>query len=143
MNGIETLEVDGNVLGFVIRSDATPESTGFITGDDADPPGRVRRLSRAAARCSRTSTCRSSGSVVGTAEFIVVRSGRCYVDVYSDERADRRDARARSRRRDPVARGGHGFRMIEDTVLLELKQGPFLPGLDKERFERPEDATPA
>jgi hypothetical protein len=30
--------------------------------------------------------------------------------------------------------GGHGFRMTEDTVLLELKQGPFLAGRDKERF---------
>ena len=30
--------------------------------------------------------------------------------------------------------GGHGFRMLEDTVLLEVKQGPYT-GLDeKERF---------
>jgi hypothetical protein len=30
--------------------------------------------------------------------------------------------------------GGHGFRMLEDTVLLEIKQGPYHPGADKERF---------
>jgi hypothetical protein len=30
--------------------------------------------------------------------------------------------------------GGHGFRMTEDTVLLEVKQGPY-PGVqEKERF---------
>ena len=30
--------------------------------------------------------------------------------------------------------GGHGFRMLEDTVFLEVKQGPYT-GLDeKERF---------
>jgi hypothetical protein len=30
--------------------------------------------------------------------------------------------------------GGHGFRMLEDTVFLEVKQGPYI-GLDeKERF---------
>ena len=31
--------------------------------------------------------------------------------------------------------GGHGFRIQEDTVLLEIKQGPY-PGFgaDKERF---------
>jgi hypothetical protein len=30
--------------------------------------------------------------------------------------------------------GGHGFTMYEDTVLLEVKQGPYI-GLDeKERF---------
>ena len=30
--------------------------------------------------------------------------------------------------------GGHGFRMIEDTIFLEVKQGPFLPVDEKEHF---------
>jgi len=29
--------------------------------------------------------------------------------------------------------GGHGFRMQEDTVLLEIKQGPYL-GLGEKEF---------
>jgi hypothetical protein len=30
--------------------------------------------------------------------------------------------------------GGHGFRMLEDTLLLEVKQGPYLECEEKERF---------
>jgi hypothetical protein len=30
--------------------------------------------------------------------------------------------------------GGHGFRVLEDTVLLEIKQGPYPGGAEKERF---------
>jgi len=30
--------------------------------------------------------------------------------------------------------GGHGFRIIEDTVLLEIKQGSYLGADDKELF---------
>ena len=30
--------------------------------------------------------------------------------------------------------GGHGFRMLENTVFLEIKQGPFLPVEEKEHF---------
>jgi hypothetical protein len=30
--------------------------------------------------------------------------------------------------------GGHGFRNLEDTVLLEIKQGPYLGVEDKELF---------
>jgi hypothetical protein len=30
--------------------------------------------------------------------------------------------------------GGHGFRMLEDTVLLEIKQGPYTGENEKERF---------
>jgi len=33
--------------------------------------------------------------------------------------------------------GGHGFRMLEDTVLLEVKQGPYGGLAEKERFEAP------
>jgi hypothetical protein len=30
--------------------------------------------------------------------------------------------------------GGHGFRMLEETVFLEVKQGPYLNVDEKERF---------
>jgi len=30
--------------------------------------------------------------------------------------------------------GGHGFKMLEDSVLLEIKQGPYLGKDDKEKF---------
>ena len=29
--------------------------------------------------------------------------------------------------------GGHGFRMLEDTVLFEVKQGPYT-GLDEKKW---------
>jgi hypothetical protein len=31
--------------------------------------------------------------------------------------------------------GGHGFKMMEDTCMIEIKQGPFLGKDDKHRFE--------
>lgn len=73
-------------------------------------------------------------AIVGTSEVIVVRSGRCEVDLYDHER--RHIATRELREGDVIliAGGGHGFRMLEDTVLLEVKQGPY-QGLDeKERF---------
>ena len=31
--------------------------------------------------------------------------------------------------------GGHGFKIIEDVILIEVKQGPFISTeIDKERF---------
>ena len=30
--------------------------------------------------------------------------------------------------------GGHGFRMIENTVFLEIKQGPYIGIDEKKRF---------
>jgi hypothetical protein len=33
--------------------------------------------------------------------------------------------------------GGHGFTMLEDTILLEIKQGPYTGLVEKERFDDP------
>jgi hypothetical protein len=56
------------------------------------------------------------------------------MDIYDD---DRRLVATRELRKGDImlmVGGGHGFRMLEDTVLLEVKQGPYT-GLDeKERF---------
>ena len=38
--------------------------------------------------------------------------------------------------------GGHGFRMIEDTVLFEIKQGPYGGPAEKERFATAADGQP-
>ena len=33
-----------------------------------------------------------------------------------------------------LANGGHGFKMIEESEIIEVKQGPYIGSLDKERF---------
>ncbi|MGH3008125.1 MAG: cupin domain-containing protein [Gaiellaceae bacterium] len=72
--------------------------------------------------------------IVGTPEVLVVRSGRCEIDLYDHERNLVATRELRAGDVILIAGGGHGFRMLEDTVLLEVKQGPYT-GLDeKERF---------
>ncbi len=72
--------------------------------------------------------------IVGTPEVLVVRSGRCEVDLYDEQRRHVATRELRAGDVILIAAGGHGFRMLEDTVLLEVKQGPYV-GLDeKERF---------
>jgi hypothetical protein len=72
--------------------------------------------------------------LVGTSEVVIVKSGLCEVDIYDDEQQ-----LIATRQLGPgdimlMVGGGHGFRMLEDTVLLEIKQGPYT-GLDeKEHF---------
>jgi hypothetical protein len=73
-------------------------------------------------------------SIVGTAEVLLVLRGSCTLDVYDDERrlvATRELAQGDIM---VMVGGGHGFRMKEDTVLFEVKQGPYLGPQEKERF---------
>ena len=34
-----------------------------------------------------------------------------------------------------LARGGHGFEMLEDCEMIEVKQGPYAGEKDKTRFQ--------
>ena len=34
-----------------------------------------------------------------------------------------------------LASGGHGLEMLEDTEILEIKQGPYAGDADKTRFQ--------
>jgi hypothetical protein len=64
----------------------------------------------------------------------MVKKGRCLIDIYNNDRE-----LVATRELYPgdlmlMVGGGHGFRMLEDTVFLEVKQGPYTGEEEKERF---------
>ena len=66
--------------------------------------------------------------------MLLVRRGRCEMDVYNEDHELVATRELRAGDLALMIAGGHGFRMQEDTVFLEVKQGPYT-GLDeKERF---------
>jgi len=70
-----------------------------------------------------------------TQETLFVRRGAVRVDLY---RADREFLLSRVLRTGDVillATGGHGFEILEDSEIVEAKQGPYAGDGDKTRFE--------
>ena len=119
----------GSVLAYVIRGTMTPEKTVFPTPPELElqvgfvvyqaggviPPHRHIPITR---------------SIDRTCEVIVVRKGRCEVDIYNDDRQLVATRELKTGDLVIIMSGGHGFRMMEDTILLEVKQGPY-HGLDE------------
>jgi hypothetical protein len=70
----------------------------------------------------------------GTSEVLLVRSGRCLVDFYLADRSFLCTRELKAGDLLALIGGGHGFRMLERTVLLEIKQGPYIGAHEKERF---------
>jgi len=69
-----------------------------------------------------------------TQEVLIIRSGRLQVDFYDDAHSY-----LESRILDGgdvilLASGGHGFKVLEDIEMIEVKQGPFAGDQDKTRF---------
>ena len=133
MEHVEPITWKGRPLAYVVRAALAPDTTTFTTPENLNlqigfvvypaggtiPPHIHLPLER---------------RIVGTSEVLIVRKGRCFVDFFSDEREP-----VATRELGPgdimlLVSGGHGFRMLEDTVLLEVKQGPYTGLVEKERF---------
>jgi hypothetical protein len=141
MTGIEIVQDQGATLAYLIRHDTSSRTTEFFTSDDDTFQGGFV-VYPSGGQVQAHIHLPIKREVVGTSELLMVRSGRCYVDIYSDDH--RLVATLELEAGDGVLslRGGHGFRMIEDTVLFELKQGPFVGPAEKERFATSSDGEP-
>ena len=64
----------------------------------------------------------------------MVKKGRCLIDVYDDDHDLIATGELHPGDVMLMVGGGHGFRMLEDTVLLEIKQGPYTGLEEKEQF---------
>ena len=120
-------------LAYIIRRELSPAETTFFTPNEfRQQVGFV--VYPAGSEIARHVHLPLERHLVGTSEVIIVRSGRCLLDIYDD---DRRLVATRDLQQGDVmlmVGGGHGFRMTEDTVLLEVKQGPYTGLVEKELF---------
>jgi mannose-6-phosphate isomerase-like protein (cupin superfamily) len=73
-------------------------------------------------------------NVVFTQEVLVIKKGKLKVDFYDD---DLNYSESRILEAGDVillSAGGHGFEVIEDLEMIEVKQGPYQGEADKTRF---------
>ena len=69
-----------------------------------------------------------------TQEVLLIRKGRLQVDFYD---ADQRYLESRVLGPNDLVlliRGGHGFEVLEEVEMIEVKQGPYVGEQDKTRF---------
>lgn len=74
-----------------------------------------------------------------TQEVLIVRSGKVRVDFYDDDRNYLESRILQTGDIILLAHGGHGFKMLEPTEMVEVKQGPYCGEQDKTRFEAIDD----
>jgi mannose-6-phosphate isomerase-like protein (cupin superfamily) len=133
IDNVELITANEQTLCYVIRENIKPRQTTFITPSDSKqqvgfivyPKGGViaRHIHRPLER-----------HIIGMSEVLVVRSGHCQIEVYDEQESL---VTVRDLYQNDVVimvGGGHGFQIKEDTVLLEIKQGPYLGAEDKKLF---------
>jgi len=133
LDNIEKICCAGQTLAYIIRSDVQPAQTSFIT-----PPEEKQQVGfivyPKGSQIARHTHRPLERKIIGTSEVLVVRKGHCVVDIYDDSQELAKTCELRSGDVVLFVAGGHSFRMLEDTVFLEVKQGPYTGMQEKEYF---------
>ncbi|HYR42233.1 MAG TPA: hypothetical protein VER98_04365 [Terriglobia bacterium] len=133
MEAVERIVSNNCVLAYIIRRELEPEKTTFLTPEDLNfQAGFI--VYPANSEITRHIHKPIHRELSGTSEVLILRKGRCEVDIFTDQKKLVATRELRTGDVLLLLAGGHGFRVLEDAVFLEIKQGPYT-GLDeKERF---------
>jgi len=76
-----------------------------------------------------------------TQEVLAIRAGRVRVDFYDNARSYLESRELGAGDVILLAGGGHGFEVLEELEMIEVKQGPYAGEADKTRFAPVDKAT--
>ncbi len=79
--------------------------------------------------------------VLYTKEVLFIKSGKVRVDFYDDDKVYLKSSILEQGDVILLAFGGHGFYMLEESEIIEVKQGPYAGEQDKVRFESINNST--
>lgn len=132
-NPVEIISDEGVPLAYIVDGEWRAPETSFLT------PGNLGlQMGMIVYGAGKEITPHVHLPVVrevhGTSECIVVREGRCIITIYNSQREFVASRELVQGTIILLLGGGHGFKMLEDTILFEVKQGPYVGDADKERF---------
>lgn len=131
---LEQINYNGKILGLIIRANYHKDGIAFFTPDDfSQQLGYMNRPKGYVIEPHVHNLVERKVDM--TQEVLVVRTGRVRVDFYDEERTYLESRILQSGDIVLLAHGGHGFKMLEDTEMVEVKQGPYCGEMDKIRFE--------
>jgi mannose-6-phosphate isomerase-like protein (cupin superfamily) len=130
---IEQIKYQGEIFSIIIRNEYSESGVNFVTPNDFSqqlayikhPAGKeiIPHLHNKVAR-----------EVHYTHEVLFIKKGKVRVNFYNN---DKIFIESRILNKGDVillAGGGHGFDVLEEVEMIEVKQGPYAGELDKERF---------
>lgn len=128
---------DGTViLAIVVRREFRRDGIEFFTPPEfSQQLGYMRRATGHVIRPHVHNPVRRE--VHETKEVLVVRSGRVRADLYDDAKRYVRSVELGPGDVILLANGGHGFEILEECEMIEIKQGPHVGEADKTHFDAP------
>jgi hypothetical protein len=130
---IENVWINERHCALIVRADYRKEGIEFFTGDTE--PLQLGYMRRAKGyRIDPHAHVHASREVSVTNEVLLIRRGRVRVNFYDEQDSLHTEVVLETGDVVLLMRCGHGFEMLEDSEIIEVKQGPFMGDRDKRRF---------
>ena len=133
MNAIEKIEHDGEMLALIVRDEYSKPGLSFFTPHELSqqlaymkhPAGKVidAHVHKPVER-----------SVAYTQETLFIKRGRLRVDFFDENQNYLKSRELKAGDVILLIKGGHGFEVLEELEMIEVKQGPYAGDQDKVRF---------
>ena len=130
---VERIENQGEEMAIIIRSNYSEEGIHFLTPDNYSQQLAYMHH-KAGHQIIPHFHNMVSRTVHYTQEVLVIRKGRVKVNFYNTDKEGVADTILNAGDVILLCSGGHGFEILQETEMIEIKQGPYVGENDKTRF---------
>lgn len=130
---VEHVTIGSQRLAIIVRADFSEPGIHFFTPDDFSQ--QLAYMRHPAGKIIEPHVHNPvSRNVHYTLEVLLIKRGRLRVDFYDDGRNYIESRILEGGDLILLASGGHGFEVLEEVEMVEVKQGPYAGDQDKTRF---------
>ena len=130
---IEHIHCRGSLLALILRADFREPGIHFLT-----PENLSQQLAYMRHPAGKVIEAHVHNPVPREVQFsqevLLIRKGRLRVDFYDEDRSYIESRILESGDTILLVTGGHGFEVLEEVEMIEVKQGPHIGEGDKTRF---------
>ena len=130
---MERIEHNGELLALIVRRDFSAPGIHFFTPNDLSQQLAFMQhpVGKTIAPHVHNPVARE---VFYTQEVLILRRGKLRVDFYAEDRSYLSSHILEAGDVILLIKGGHGFEVLEEVEMFEVKQGPYAGEADKTRF---------
>ncbi|RLB83732.1 MAG: hypothetical protein DRH17_00835 [Deltaproteobacteria bacterium] len=130
---IKKVSYRNHIIAIIIKHNYQNEGITFFTPNDFSQQLAYMKRPEGYQICPHVHK-KVNRDVQLTQEVLFIKKGKVKVDFYTHRKEYLESTILESGDVILLASGGHGFTMLEETEMIEVKQGPYVGDEDKVRF---------
>lgn len=130
---VEKILYNGEMLALIVRNEFSKPGISFFTPDELSQ--QLAYMRHPAGKIIEAHVHNPvPRSVAYTQETLFIKRGRLRVDFFDDDQVYLESRELCAGDVILLVKGGHGFEVLDELEMIEVKQGPYAGDRDKTRF---------